>query len=77
MRTAHARTAVTLYHLSLMAMFGVLMFFGKLLMEGLPAVLKRMPYSRTPDGIFLLPGVLSRKKQLLPQLLSITSGSQG
>ena len=46
-------------------------------MEGLPAVLKRMPYSRTPDGIFLLPGVLSRKKQLLPQLLSITSGSQG
>lgn len=50
---------------------------SELLMEGLPAVLKRMPYSRTPDGIFLLPGVLSRKKQLLPQLLSITSGSQG
>ena len=42
---------------------------SELLMEGLPAVLKRMPYSRTPDGIFLLPGVLSRKKQLLPQLL--------
>ena len=50
---------------------------SELLMEGLPAVLKRMPNSRTPDGIFLLPGVLSRKKQLLPQLLSITSGSQG
>lgn len=50
---------------------------SELLMEGLSAVLKRMPYSRTPDGIFLLPGVLSRKKQLLPQLLSITSGSQG
>ena len=50
---------------------------SELLMEGLPAVLKRMPYSRTPDGIFLLPGVLSRKKQLLPQLLSITSGSPG
>ena len=50
---------------------------SELLMEGLPAVLKRMPYSRTPDGIVLLPGVLSRKKQLLPQLLSITSGSQG
>lgn len=49
---------------------------SELLMEGSPAVLKRMPYSRTPDGIFLLPGVLSRKKQLLPQLLSITSGSQ-
>ena len=50
---------------------------SELLMEGLPAVLKRMPYSRTPDGIFLLPGVLSRKKQLLPQLLSSTSGSPG
>ena len=50
---------------------------SELLMEGLPAVLKRMPYSRAPDGIFLLPGVRSRKKQLLPQLLSITSGSQG
>lgn len=49
---------------------------SELLMEGAPAILKRMPYSKAPDGIFLLPGVLSRKKQLLPQLLSITSGSQ-
>lgn len=46
---------------------------SELLMEGLPAVLKRMPYSRTPDGIFLLPGVLSRKKQLLPQILAVTA----
>lgn len=38
---------------------------------GDPAVLAALPYKRHPDGTYLMPGVLSRKKQLLPQLLAI------
>lgn len=30
-------------------------------------------YHRTPDGLFQLPGVLSRKKQLLPEVLRVLS----
>ena len=50
---------------------------SELLMTGSPEVLRNLPYARLDDGLWSLPGVLSRKKQLLPQLLSITSGSQG
>lgn len=32
---------------------------------------KSLPYKRHNDGIFIMPGVLSRKKQLLPLILSI------
>ncbi len=65
MRTAHARTAVTLYHLSLMAMFGVLMFFGKLLMEGLPNI--------HPVGMFTVVfAIVYRGMGILPVLVFST-----
>jgi manganese-dependent inorganic pyrophosphatase len=32
-----------------------------------------LPYSKIADGIYSMPGVMSRKKQLLPILLSVTS----
>lgn len=44
---------------------------SELLFIGSPAVARNMPYARRSDSIFQLPGVLSRKKQLLPQILSI------
>ena len=39
-------------------------------------IIRNIPYQRKENGIFLLPGVLSRKKQLLPQILSITASLQ-
>ena len=35
---------------------------------------KDLPYSRMGKGMYNMPGVMSRKKQLLPVLLSVTSG---
>ena len=46
---------------------------SELLILGDPAVIHSLPYHADQDGIFLLPGILSRKKQLLPQLLAITA----
>ena len=46
---------------------------SELLMLGDPAVIRNLPYRADHDGIFLLPGILSRKKQLLPQILAITA----
>ena len=46
---------------------------SELLILGDPDVIRRLPYHADPDGIFLLPGILSRKKQLLPQILAITA----
>ena len=46
---------------------------SELLILGDPDVIRRLPYHADADGIFLLPGILSRKKQLLPQILAITS----
>lgn len=46
---------------------------SELLLIGSPEILQALPYQRVSENLFLLPGVLSRKKQLLPQLLSITS----
>ncbi len=44
-----------------------------LLVIGSPEIIQAIPYKQLEPGVFELPGVLSRKKQLLPQLLSITS----
>ena len=46
---------------------------SELLILGDPDVIRRLPYHAGADGIFLLPGILSRKKQLLPQMLAITA----
>ena len=44
---------------------------SELLILGSEAVIRSLPWHALPDGIFLLPGILSRKKQLLPQILAI------
>ena len=41
---------------------------SELLMTGSPELLRNLPYARLGDGLWSLPGVLSRKKQLLPQV---------
>jgi len=43
---------------------------SELLFCGSESVRRALPYRRTEDGRFLMPGVLSRKKQLLPEILS-------
>ncbi|MBR0196851.1 MAG: DHH family phosphoesterase [Kiritimatiellae bacterium] len=43
---------------------------SELLFKGDAAVLRALPYRRGPHGTLLMPGVLSRKKQLLPEILS-------
>jgi manganese-dependent inorganic pyrophosphatase len=44
---------------------------SRLLIGGDARRLDGLPYPRRPDGTFDLPGVVSRKKQLLPALLSL------
>jgi manganese-dependent inorganic pyrophosphatase len=39
-------------------------------------IIRHLPFVRLDDELFALPGVLSRKKQLLPQMLSITAAIQ-
>ncbi len=46
---------------------------SELLIFGSESVLQNLPYSRIGDHLFALPGVLSRKKQLLPQILAVTA----
>lgn len=46
---------------------------SELLMIGASEILQALPYTELEDGLYALPGVLSRKKQLLPPLLSITA----
>ena len=43
---------------------------SELLFRGSEAVRRALPYRRGGDGILLMPGVLSRKKQLLPEILA-------
>jgi len=43
---------------------------SELLFCGMESVRRALPYRRTEDGRLLMPGVLSRKKQLLPEILS-------
>ena len=45
---------------------------SELLVVGNKELLRQIPYERHENGLFYLPGVLSRKKQLLPQMLTIT-----
>lgn len=46
---------------------------SELLIFGSENVLQNLPYSRIGANLFALPGVLSRKKQLLPQILAVTA----
>ena len=43
---------------------------SELLYRGLESVRRVLPYRRGPDGTLMMPGVLSRKKQLLPEVLA-------
>ena len=43
---------------------------SELLFCGAEAVRRALPYRRSERGTFLMPGVLSRKKQLLPEILA-------
>ena len=46
---------------------------SRLLLAGEQAALSDLPYKRLPDGTFDAPGVVSRKKQLLPAILGLVS----
>jgi len=46
---------------------------SELLFRGAPAIERALPYRRGERGTLLMPGVLSRKKQLLPEILSALS----
>lgn len=46
---------------------------SEMLIIGSPEILHDLPYQQISDGLYALPGVLSRKKQLLPQALFITT----
>ena len=43
---------------------------SELLFRGSEAVRRALPYRRGADGVLLMPGVLSRKKQLLPEIIA-------
>lgn len=47
---------------------------SELLYCGVEQVRRALPWRRREDGLFLLPGVLSRKKQLLPEVLAALGG---
>lgn len=49
---------------------------SRLLLCGKSKFAAALPYRQLADGIYDLPGVLSRKKQLLPQILSAVRSSQ-
>lgn len=46
---------------------------SELLLLGDSSITRNLPYQQLADGIYSLPGILSRKKQLLPQMLLILS----
>lgn len=43
---------------------------SELLVFGKSEILRNLPYRKIDDGLYALPGILSRKKQLLPQMLA-------
>ena len=47
---------------------------SELLFRGEDSVRRALPYRQGPHGTLLMPGVLSRKKQLLPEILSALMG---
>lgn len=49
---------------------------SEFLIVGDAEVARALPYEKIEENIFSMPGVLSRKKQLLPQMLSICSALQ-
>lgn len=49
---------------------------SELLIVGDGDVIRALPHEKLEENIFSLPGVLSRKKQLLPQILSICAALQ-
>ena len=49
---------------------------SELLVYGDRELISNLPYDKISDGHYALPGVLSRKKQLLPQILAITATLQ-
>ena len=44
---------------------------SEMLAVGDEEIIRSLHYTRVAEGIFELPGVLSRKKQLLPQVLAV------
>jgi manganese-dependent inorganic pyrophosphatase len=46
---------------------------SELLFRGDESVRRALPYRRDKTGVLLLPGVLSRKKQLLPEVIAALS----
>jgi manganese-dependent inorganic pyrophosphatase len=47
---------------------------SRLLIDNQPAILEDLPYRRNPDGTFLAEDLVSRKKQLVPAILSLLEG---
>ncbi len=47
---------------------------SELLYRGLESVRRALPYRKGKNGTLLMPGVLSRKKQLLPEVLAALNG---
>ncbi len=50
--------------------------YSEFLTLGDEGFLRHMPYESLGDGLFALPGILSRKKQLLPQILAVCAAVQ-
>ena len=46
---------------------------SELIFRGSEAVRKALPYRKSEHGTLLMPGVMSRKKQLLPEVISALS----
>ena len=49
---------------------------SELLAVGSDDIMRNLPYEPAGPELFALPGVLSRKKQLLPQILAVTAALQ-
>lgn len=47
---------------------------SRIMMSGAPAVLEELPVARSADGTLEAPGLVSRKKQLLPVVLALLEG---
>lgn len=47
---------------------------SRLLLDSPPAILEDLPYRRSPDGSLIAEDVVSRKKQLVPAILSLLEG---
>ncbi|WP_169239056.1 DHHA2 domain-containing protein [Candidatus Roseilinea sp. NK_OTU-006] len=45
-----------------------------LIASGPAKYLERLPFSRKDEGVWDMPGIVSRKKQLLPTLLGVLQG---